>query len=144
MRQRLIFGNVRTLMKSSFNGFLVLAFIITSACVTPSEAFRGSKARDPEKIISHLTRELGLSDTQVTQIRPIIENQAEQRKLIFEKYASQGRSGRKAMRGEMDALREKTDSQLASVLADEQMAKHRELHDQRRQNRGQRGKERRF
>jgi hypothetical protein len=88
-------------MNKKFIGWvLTLIFALTFASISPAHAFRGPRMADPERIITNLTEELGLSETQISQIRPIIEKQAEQRNSIFEKYASQGRGGRRAMRNE--------------------------------------------
>ncbi|MDM8550622.1 hypothetical protein QUF72_11110 [Desulfobacterales bacterium HSG2] len=147
MNRKFTLGNIGTLTLNFKAGFLALVFMIASAYAMPAEAFRGRKAPDPERIIANLTRELGLSETQADQVRPIIENQVEQRKSIFEKYSSQGRDGRQAMRGEMETLRSETKTQMASVLTDEQMAKYEAFQEQRRQkkgSRGQRGKRQNF
>jgi Skp family chaperone for outer membrane proteins len=116
---------------------LGIAFLIAFTLMQASaaNAFRRFKVPDPEQVISDLTKELGLSDMQVEQIRPVIQNHAEKRNEIFDQYRSEGRSGRQEMRSQMEALREETESELASVLTEEQMEKYRAYQEEKRQKR---------
>ncbi len=144
MNQKFKVGRMAIRMKPWSNAkiwLLALVLAVSFTYVSSAQAFRGKRAKDPDKIIAHLTEKLSLSDEQVTQIRPIIENQAEQQKQLFEKYGSQGRAGKQAMRGEMKTLREETHSKMAAVLTEEQMEKYESLRPKLGRNKqGGRGK----
>ncbi len=116
---------------------LGIAFLIAFTCMQASaaNAFRRFKVADPEQVISDLTEELDLSDAQVEQIRPVIQNHAEKRNEIFDQYRSEGRSGRQEMRSQLETLREETQSELASVLTEEQMEKYKAYQEERWQRR---------
>jgi hypothetical protein len=125
---------------SSLVYFSVFLMLATLAFFYEALAFRGNSARDPEQLIAELSEKLRLTDAQVEQIRPIIENQMEQREEIFEKYSSQGRQGRPALRQEMRDLRKDTHSQITSLLTEEQIAEYEAFQQERFQKRRQRGR----
>ena len=82
---------------------------------------------DADQRMAKLTMELELSDEQVEQLRPIVEEQTKRQQALFESYADE----RETMRAEMTKLREETDEQFAEVLSEEQMKEYRELRQQR-------------
>ncbi len=118
---------------SSLLCFSIVLMLVTLAFFHDALAFRRQFAPDPERIVAKLSEELQLTDTQVEQIRTIFENQTEKRKKIFEEYSSQGRDGRRALREEMRALKKDTDSQIATLLTEEQIIKYEALQEERAQ-----------
>lgn len=95
--------------------FVLLLMLLTLIRAMPAMAFREKPKRDPEQMMATLQERLNLTDDQVEQIRPILYDQSENRRELFEKYRPQGRQGRSAMRSEMQDLRSKTDARLAEV-----------------------------
>ena len=65
---------------------------------------------------------LNLTDEQVSQITPVIEENIQQRQAIMEQAKGQ-ETDRDAMKGQMAALRESMESKLAQYLTPEQLEK---------------------
>jgi len=99
--------------------------LISTILVAKAFSFEGRRGPDPEKMLSHLTQELALSDDQANQIRPILEAQAEKRQKLFSESPSGG--DRRAMREQMRAIHEETDKQIESILTPEQVEQFQEL-----------------
>jgi hypothetical protein len=104
---------------------------VSSAHAGPEGQLRG----DPEKQLAHLRTQLNLTAEQVDQIRPILEDEASRRRVLFKAYHGQDR---RAMRTEMQKMREETEAALAAVLTEDQMAEWKQL---RKSHRGQRFKQ---
>lgn len=104
--------------------------------ILPAMAERGRQMPDADQVMARLIERLDLTDAQADQVRPIIEEQLEKQKAVFEKYRGQGREGFRAARPEMQAIRQETEDRLKDVLTDEQMEKYRiwkeEVRDSRR------------
>lgn len=73
---------------------------------------------------------LDLSAEQEAKIRPIIEEEWERRREIIVSY----RGERESMRAAMQWLEKDTESQLAAILTQEQMAEYRQLREEMRQS----------
>ena len=99
---------------------------------------QGAINKSPEQVISRLTERLELTEDQVTAITPIIEKNVEQRREIFDSYKGEGRQLKDSMRNEMQTIGEETETQLSSVLTDEQMEKFLEFREERRERMGKR------
>jgi len=82
---------------------------------------------DADQRIAQLETQLELTDAQVEQLRPIVEEQTRKQRELF----AGGSGDRETMRSEMAKLRDQTDEQFAEVLSQEQMKKYRELRQQR-------------
>lgn len=95
---------------------------------------RGGIKGSPELIVSRLREKLGLSDEQVAEIQPIIRENVEQRRGIFNKYEEEKYEARLSMRDEMKALSDKTDERLSKVLTDEQKEKFLTLRKERHEH----------
>ncbi|MCL7973216.1 MAG: hypothetical protein M8835_01495 [marine benthic group bacterium] len=106
----------------------ILSLVITS---TPSSAQQGGpggrRMSSPRDRLAQLTEQLDLSDAQVDQMRPIIEEQTKKQQKIFE----EGSGDREKMRGEMMKLMQETDERYAEILTEEQMTRYREMRQQR-------------
>jgi Spy/CpxP family protein refolding chaperone len=99
--------------------------LISAILVVNAFSFEGRRGPDPEKMLSHLTEELALSDEQANQIRPILEAQAEKQRKLFSESSSGG--DRRAMREQMKGIHEETDRQIESILTPEQIEQFQEL-----------------
>jgi excinuclease UvrABC ATPase subunit len=72
------------------------------------------------EVVAKMKEKLNLSDEQVKQIAPIIEEDFQQRKEIVAQSKTQG-LGREAVRSKMAALRQSTKSKLTQCLTPEQL-----------------------
>ncbi len=86
-----------------------------------------------EEQFERLKDQLGLSDQQVEEILPILEESREELQALREKYQDQERSQEtmEAFRSERAELQEQTNQKLATVLTDEQLKQFRELQGER-------------
>ena len=107
--------------------FLLLAGV-SSAQDGPPPRDKGDKKMNPEEMakreLKMLTKELDLTDTQVTFVQKILEESAKQMK-------EQMQSGTKDFDA-MKKIQEDKDSKLKSVLTDEQWDKYKEIKDKRK------------
>ena len=87
---------------------------------------------DIDALMETLTERLELSDEQVTQVRPIFEDQFRRMREAF----SQAQGDRPSMRSAMMEIRDQTDDRLAEVLTDAQMKEYRKYREEQRQQRG--------
>ena len=87
--------------------------------------------------MSQLTEARGLSEAQAGEVASILATQREERRGIMQAARSEG-GGFAGARGKMQALRESTETRLAAVLSEDQMAQYRTLAEERRQQMRQR------
>ena len=90
-------------------------------------SFAQRKAQPPASmpfgdIIAMMKEKLNLSDEQVSQITPIVQDDIRQRQEIMAKAKASG-AGRNTVKSQMAALRERTKSKIAQYLTPEQLAK---------------------
>jgi len=90
----------------------------------PGDGFKGPAPKG--MFIQRLQKELSLSDEQVQQIRPILEEEREKQKELFSKTVN-GEGDRDDFRNRMDAIRRETDARMVSILTPEQMERFRAL-----------------
>jgi len=69
-----------------------------------------------ERAVRHLTRELGLSDTQVQQLNPIMDESMNKFSILQAQVGPQ-----------FDALHEERDNKIRKILTPEQLAKFNEM-----------------
>lgn len=112
---------------------LVLAAMIGVAIPATAQE-RGKRMGppgDPAAHIDQLIDELDLSADRASQVRPILEESMNQRHALFEGASADGgrpdRSQMQAMRGEMEAIRDRTEAQLTEILTADQMTRFREI-----------------
>ncbi len=107
------------------------------------------RVQDPEaaaaardSIIEVYVTRLNLTDEQRSGIREVLEAQAEKAGQMMEKARGGGRQAMMEMRPQMEELRQETDSQVESLLAEEQVPEYRKIREemdaQRRERRRQR------
>ena len=113
---------------------LLALAVMLSVAIPATAQERGKRMGppgDPAAHIDQLIDELDLSTDQASQVRPILEESMNQRHALFEGAGADGgrpdRSQMQAMRGEMEAIRDRTDAQLAEILSADQMTRFREF-----------------
>lgn len=109
-----------------------IALIILGVTVAPAFAQQGPppggrRMLDADQRLTQLTDALDLTDEQVEDMKPIVEEQTRKQKELFESAGAD----RAAMREAMMQLMEETDAAYAEVLTEDQMTKYREMRQQR-------------
>ena len=105
----------------------------------PERGQQMDPAQRLERRVGMLTERLQLSAQQATQIRQILTQEQTDVQALRQK--AEGGASREALRPEMQAIRQRTEQRIDSVLTAEQRAKYNELREQMRQRR-ERGGER--
>ena len=82
------------------------------------------EAQSADQIILQMKSAILLSDEQENRIRPIIEQQVQERKTLMKKYAGRDRQRVEALRDDLKDLRISTEKQLQYHLTNEQMIKY--------------------
>ena len=102
----------------------------------------------PDQFITKMDTRLNLTEWQEMQVRPIIEEEFEKRKILFEKHRGKGRESRGTLFAELKELRKGTETRLEAILTGQQMKAYRELLDEQlqaaREKKGKSGMRRRF
>ena len=86
-----------------------------------------------DQFMTDCTRELNLTEEQESKMRSILKEQFEEQKAYREKMKKSESRDFRAMKKEMERIRENTDEQLKPVLTDEQMEKFQSLREERRE-----------
>ena len=121
---------VRELLGLAVIGFVLWLAAIGWLPVPSANAAPGAPRHgDPEESLARMQAQLNLTDDQVEQIRPILQNQSARRRALLERFYGK-ENGR--MRVEMQKLWEVTRSDLAAVLTADQMAKWQQLREEHR------------
>jgi polyhydroxyalkanoate synthesis regulator protein len=106
---------------------LLLLAIQTCSSAHPRNSGQMRRVKSPEEIISILKDRLHLSEEQVAEVKPIIEEACQKRTDIMESYT--GREARNSMRTEMQELEKETEAKLSTVLRSDQMGEYRKPND---------------
>lgn len=85
------------------------------------------KPMSADEMITQMKQELSLTDTQVTQITPVIKSDVSQIESLM-KQERDGSITRDTAREKMDAIRKSTETELAKYLTSEQLAKWKSSH----------------
>ncbi len=112
--------------------FLLAAVLIAMLPQTGEARPGKGMRRSPEQITTMLADRLDLTEEQTAAIAPIIADDRESRKEVFEKFAPQRRKMREAVRREMAEIDKSTGAQLKRILTGEQMEQYRELREKQR------------
>ena len=88
--------------------------------------------RTPEQMISLMKTRLRLTDEQETKIRPIILESFEEQQKILDKSRGQGRSGMRALRGELRQHQISVEEKLSKTLTAEQLVGYRKIQEEQR------------
>jgi hypothetical protein len=86
-----------------------------------------------DQVVERMTERFNLSEEQAAAIEPIMKESMEKKRAIFDKYGEKRFEVRQAMRDEMQAVGDETETELLSILTDEQMEDLGEFRDQRRE-----------
>jgi periplasmic protein CpxP/Spy len=128
---------------SLFHRLLVGATLLLGVLVIAPELVAQAPGRmgNPQEMqarqLELLTTQLSLTPQQVEQVKPILAKQSEEQQALFQ--SSGGPQGdRAAMRTQMQALRERTDRQIETLLTPEQQTKLRALRQDETRTRAQR------
>ena len=108
---------------------LVASFAL-ALFATPVLAQQGQGGRqmmDPDERLAALTERLDLTDEQVKELKPIVEEQTKKQEVIFQNASGD----RETMRAEMIELLDETEEAYAEVLTEEQMNQYREMMQRR-------------
>ncbi|MEL6359466.1 MAG: hypothetical protein AAFR21_00170 [Pseudomonadota bacterium] len=110
------------------------SFIVaTSPAIAGEEHLSEEQRAQFEERFQENSARLNLTDDQKTSLEPILKENFEKRQELMETYNVTGekmsrkemrkrRGELKAFRSEMDTLREETNTRVAAILSDEQMA----------------------
>lgn len=119
----------------------LLLFVLAATSVFAQQGPRGmDKAAWLDRQMAALTEQVGLTEAQAAQVRPLLEAQFDQRQALFQQARGQGREAMQALRPQMQKLQEETDAKVEALLQEDQVAKYRAYREaQQAQRRGPRG-----
>ena len=100
---------------------LILTLTTVSACSFIPRNRRGPEAPDPKKTMSILKARLRLTPEQESQVFPIIEDAAKERRAIIQRCHEDPTATAATLRIELTKLRERTEKKLAPILSEQQM-----------------------
>lgn len=83
--------------------------------------------RTPEEILSKMRNRLSLTETQESEVRPLIEKSVEERRKIAQRYKEEDHPEIPLLRREMRGVQESLDRGLAGILTDQQMEEYQKM-----------------
>lgn len=83
--------------------------------------------KSPDLSLKNMVEKLNLTDDQITNVRPIIENFAKERKAVLEENRNRLQENRKILEKDFNELKDATTNQLEPFLTQEQLTKYKEL-----------------
>lgn len=86
---------------------------------TPGQPGHGPMRMDPDKQLEHMSRALGLSADQQSQIKPLLVERQQKMETIFQDQSTP----RQDRRAKMQSIRQDTQSKIDAVLSDQQKQK---------------------
>lgn len=108
---------------------LTAIFILQNAYAQEGKApVRGP---DPEQAVERLQQALGLTEEQASQVKPIINNDVAKRKALMQEAKAKKQAIFDELKANMDKVSEATEAKLAKYLTKEQLAKWKELREER-------------
>ena len=112
---------------------VVTAFLSCTMFAQPQgdRGMGGRQMMSLEDQLEFWQEELQLSEEQVSELKPILEEAREEMMKIRERYRGQGRQGMGQARQEIDKLNEETQARLEPILSEEQMARYKEIRKER-------------
>ncbi len=96
---------------------------------------RGPMRMDPDKQLEHMTKELGLSADQQSQIKPVLLERQQKMQAIFQDQSL----SREDRRAKMQAIRTDSQGKIEAVLNDQQKQKFEAMQQQMGPRGGQNG-----
>jgi len=110
----------RTYIMWGLLGLILLGVLIVLRGSPLSKQHR--QARTPNDVIATMKLNLNLTEEQVRQITPIIEDHVQQRNAMMEQAKRQGFT-QEAIQTQVRALRQSTNSKLSQYLTQDQLKK---------------------
>lgn len=135
---------MKTLTILVISGLLGIASQIAQTQPQSEPQLSDEQIAQLEQRIADTQARLNLSEQQKEQVRPILKTGAQARRQVLEKHGidlsaagagNQGRMGfreMRSLRSDMEAVREETNRELATVLSDEQFAEWQAIQEERR------------
>jgi hypothetical protein len=124
-------------------GIITWLVLVNPVLCTPAEGrggWRNRQGKTAQDILDDMKECLNLTEEQVAQAQPIIEDQVQKRRETFESWREEGSQDRQSLKDAMQSLQEATESQLATILTEEQLEGLRKMQDEQREKRmGSRG-----
>jgi len=114
----------------------ILLACCLGAAVVAAHAQPQHPGPDEGQRLTYLQKSLQLSDDQAQKLKPILENSAEQKRAVMQKYKPQF----EAMRTDMKNVDQQTHSQLATVLTPAQLQAFDAQHEARKHFGGKHGR----
>jgi hypothetical protein len=111
-------------MKKFIRGTLLLVAVVT---VQGALAVPPGGANNRQQRIEQIIERLDLTEDQQQQVRPILQSSMEQRRAVLDAHGVGPGKGKpdqqtkSAMHGQMQEIKANTDTQLATILDDDQM-----------------------
>jgi Spy/CpxP family protein refolding chaperone len=116
----------------------ISAILLSTSCASTQDYERQSadltrpamrQARDitPEQVISQMKIRLNLTEEQITQIRPIIEDSMNQQKELFQEYRNQGPQAMASLEAKMQQLEQDIKERLAEFVTDAQLEEYQKM-----------------
>lgn len=103
--------------------------IIVYIC-TAWTVFAAENEFQSAQLLADLKTRLNLSQEQIAQVRPIMQEQSQTLRELIEKYKVQGFVGMRSLTNELEQLREETSKQLEPILSAEQMQELTAFHEE--------------
>ncbi len=113
-----------------------LILVMGTTAFAKGQGQRQRQRMTPEQRISHLKEVLQLSDQQVVQITPILEDAAQKKKVIFENRTTQSHGN---MREQMRIIHNDAYEKITQYLIKEQKEKLKEMRFKMKEKRGKKG-----
>ncbi len=126
-----------------FFGIALLAALFLMPALSMAQRFQRLSPEDQlTQQLDRMTERLNLTDEQVAQVTPILEEAIAQRQAKRKELQAKGfgPETRQAMRAEMDKLRAAQDEKLKAILTEEQMAEHAKMQEEQRNRRPRRSR----
>ena len=98
-------------------------------------AARGPMRVDPDRQLQHMTRVLGLSADQQTQIKPLLVDRQQKMEAVFQDQSLAPRD----RRAKMQSIRQDAQTKIEAVLSDQQKQTFESMRQQRGRGRGWQG-----
>jgi Spy/CpxP family protein refolding chaperone len=128
-------GKRRIIIQAGMFFILCIVFVLCGLAYAqpgPPPGFNPKESFD--QFMTDCTRELKLTKEQESEMRSILQEQFRQQKAYREEMKNSEHKDFRAMKKEMGRIREETDTQLKTVLSEEQMKKFQDLRDEMREN----------
>ena len=109
---------------------ILIISMLVYLCTTAWTVFAAENEFQPAQLLADLKARLNLSQEQIAQVRPIMQEQSQALRELIEKYQGQGFVGMRSLKNELEQLREETNKQLEPILSAEQMRELTAFHEE--------------